>query len=837
MSPHIPSSASQVAGLDCVYEMADESAAAAPLTPAVVPFPIPRSPGPKAVGPEAYPVEPDLYLRDELARVAELVRADLLRRPPAAGGAPSADRDVLEAGFRWEAPAAGPDCAAAVAEADRLEQQVVHRLRLTRDEVRSRLPAWELARRFGLVPNLSAVVPDAAEGGPAEPGDATRASLALDVLLLALLVERFPPYRAAVGPLTSGTALRILQPTAAPAALGWSVFAPTAPLVANDLVTLAPADAPADRAVRIDPRVADFLLGGDPPPDPALGDAVTVDRRWRAWDMVRLDPGVVAQLRRLSDWWWAERDRVNLVVLLHGPWGTPFGSVVQAFLTRMADGQVTKSRPLVIADTPAGLRAGDWAEFVRRVYREAVFRRAAVLWTKAEAVLTGDPAAGRDDVLVRRAEQTGVTTFLASEVGWDQSEAFRSRNQYFVRIELPVPAPPVRRGVWKNRLGRERNPLAADRTPAQQATLDILETFQFTEGQVADAIATARGLALLAPPAADDAKPAQSAEQLYEACRRQAARRPVTFAHRVPPRPAPEDLKADPREVLRTRVVLPPATAAQLGELFDRMAQQDRVYHDLGFGRRLTLGAGLIALFAGPSGTGKTLAALTLAGLLRKDLYKVDTAAVVSKFVGETEKNLSRVFADAQSSNAVLFFDEADGLFGKRGDVAQSQDRWANLGVNVLLQRIEEYRGTVVLTTNFRQNIDPAFFTRVQVLIDFPKPDAAARLTILEGMFAGTGVSVADEKGNAAEGRDAVRAVLKPIADRFDLTGGNLRNAVLDAVFRAAAGSADRVVVTPAELVLGVAREYQKNGSAPSVTIFGKEWYTLVEKELGFGRG
>lgn len=853
-SPARPA-ASQVAGLDCIYEMSDETPTAAPLSPAVVPFPAPRNADPPASEfldrPGRYPVSPDLYLRDELTRVAHLVRAYVLGRPASTG--PADARLAVERGFQWDTPVAGPDAspdrAAAVAEADGLEQHIVRRLRLTRDDVRSRLPAWELARRFGLVANLGQVfqVADSDAGDsavrPAEPADLRRDSLALDVLLLALLCDRFPQYRAALaapagGGLTAETALHVLQPTAAPPDLRWSVFAPTAPLIANDLVTLSAADAPADRAVRIDPRVGDFLLGGDPPPDPALGDAVTVDRRWRTWDMVRLDAGVVAQLRRLSEWWWSERDKVHLLVLLHGPWGTPFASVVQALLTRVADGRVMKSRPVVTVDTPAGLRAGDWAEFVRRVYREAVFRRAVVLWTRAEAVLSAGPADGRADVLVRRAEQTGVTTVLASEVGWDQAEAFRSKHRYFVRVELPVPAPQVRRGIWKHRLVRERNPLAADASPGQRATLDTLETFQFTEGQVADTIATARGLALLAAPAADGARPGPTPELLYEACRRQAARWPVAFAQRVPPRPAPADLKADPRDVLRSRVVLPPATGTQLGELFDRMVQQDRVYHGLGLERRLSLGTGLIALFAGPSGTGKTLAALTLAGLLRKDLYKVDTSSVVSKFVGETEKNLARVFADAQTSNAVLFFDEADGLLGKRGEIAQTQDRWANSGVNELMQRIDEYRGTVILTTNFRQNIDPAFYNRVQVMIEFPKPDAAARLNILEGMFAGTSAAVADEAGNHAEGRDAVRAVLKPIADRFDLTGGNLRNAVLDAVFRAAAGAAEQlVVVTPRELVLGVAREFQKNGNPPTVTIFGRDWFALVEKELGLGRG
>jgi SpoVK/Ycf46/Vps4 family AAA+-type ATPase len=170
------------------------------------------------------------------------------------------------------------------------------------------------------------------------------------------------------------------------------------------------------------------------------------------------------------------------------------------------------------------------------------------------------------------------------------------------------------------------------------------------------------------------------------------------------------------------------------------------VYHDLGLEHRLSLGRGVVALFTGPPGTGKTLAATTLAGLLRKDLYKVDTAAVASRFVGETEKNLGRVFADVQGANAVLFFDEADALFGKRGEVVQAADRWANLQISFLLQRIEEYTGTVILATNYRENIDPAFFRRVHMLIEFPKPDAADRLGILEGTLARTGLGLVERE-------------------------------------------------------------------------------------------
>ncbi len=144
-------------------------------------------------------------------------------------------------------------------------------------------------------------------------------------------------------------------------------------------------------------------------------------------------------------------------------------------------------------------------------------------------------------------------------------------------------------------------------------------------------------------------------------------------------------------------VVLGGESRQLLKELDDRIHYLPDVYLNHGFADSLHVGQGLVALFSGPSGTGKTLAATVLASKNARDLYKVDMSAVVSKYVGETEKNLGRIFSDAQSSNALLFFDEADAIFGKRGDVERAQDRWANMEVNYLLQRIEEFSGVVIL--------------------------------------------------------------------------------------------------------------------------------------------
>ena len=151
---------------------------------------------------------------------------------------------------------------------------------------------------------------------------------------------------------------------------------------------------------------------------------------------------------------------------------------------------------------------------------------------------------------------------------------------------------------------------------------------------------------------------------------------------------------------------------------------------DWGFDRKLSLGKGLCVLFAGPPGTGKTMAADLIANELRLDVYKIDLSQVVSKYIGETEKNLSRIFSEARASNAIIFFDEADALFGKRSEVRDAHDQYANIEIGYLLQKMEEYEGDSILVTNLRQNLDPAFTRRLTFSVDVPFPDEASRLLI-----------------------------------------------------------------------------------------------------------
>ncbi|MEZ4434304.1 MAG: ATP-binding protein [bacterium] len=192
-----------------------------------------------------------------------------------------------------------------------------------------------------------------------------------------------------------------------------------------------------------------------------------------------------------------------------------------------------------------------------------------------------------------------------------------------------------------------------------------------------------------------------------------------------------------------------------------------------GFGRKVAGGRGTTALFVGPPGTGKTMAAALIAGATRRDLYRIDLSQVVSKYIGETEKHLERVFSEAEACDAALFFDEADALFGKRGEVSDAHDRYANIEVGYLLQRLERFSGLAVLATNLRRNMDDAFLRRLDVIVEFALPDADARARIW--------ASVWPADAPLADDIDA-----DDLARRFDLSGGHIRNIALAAAFAAA---------------------------------------------------
>lgn len=267
-------------------------------------------------------------------------------------------------------------------------------------------------------------------------------------------------------------------------------------------------------------------------------------------------------------------------------------------------------------------------------------------------------------------------------------------------------------------------------------------------------------------------------------------------------------------------LVLPPHTLSRLKELAAAIRLRHVVFGEWAFGKRAGAGTGVKALFAGASGTGKTMAAGVMARELSLDLVKIDLAATVSKYIGETEKNLDRIFSAAHAGGSLLFFDEADAIFGKRSEVKEAHDRYANIEVAYLLQKLEDHDGAVILATNLRRNIDDAFSRRLQYVVDFPQPDVVLRERLWRGMFPPE-APVDDEVD------------FPFLAKQFELAGGDIRNVVLDAAFLAAS---ENVRIGMSQVVRALAHQVTKQGKTTSPSAFQRYHALLEDTSLGGAR-
>jgi hypothetical protein len=332
-------------------------------------------------------------------------------------------------------------------------------------------------------------------------------------------------------------------------------------------------------------------------------------------------------------------------------------------------------------------------------------------------------------------------------------------------VEAPLPGYGERRAAWASLAGTDQ-------------VDDVAAKFRLPVGRIAEAAQVARAAAGL------EGRPSPSPADLDRGARHASASGLSELAVALDAPFAWDDL------------VLPQRQQELLRSISSFLRHRDLVLSEWGYERTVARSQGLNVLFAGESGTGKTMAAQVLARELGLDIYRIDLAATVSKYIGETEKNLDRIFAAAEGSNAILFFDEADALFGRRSEVRDSHDRYANIEVAYLLQRMDSYPGAVVLATNFRQNMDDAFLRRLDFVIDFPFPEADDRRRIWR--------LVLPEQAPVDDDLD-----LDFLANQFRLSGGNIRNASLAAAFAAAE---DGTAIGMRHLIQAVALEYTKLG-------------------------
>lgn len=432
-------------------------------------------------------------------------------------------------------------------------------------------------------------------------------------------------------------------------------------------------------------------------------------------------------VQRVVQSWKATGGRLPLVQL----WGRDYGSKLS--IAKRACSEMG----LELWQIPAELvpsRADEMERFAR-------------LWTREAALLGSGLFISAEDLdstaqksIRRLIDEIPGPVFLSGREPWGDLD------QSSFSLEVMKPTKREQRILWRECLPSK----SLDQGASDRDLTRLVGQFDLNEGSLR--LAAEQGLAASKNGAA-------LYESLCDAARSATRPRLGELAERISPKASLNDL------------VLPEKEKRLLREIAIHVANRDTVYTEWGFESKISHGLGITALFAGNSGTGKTMAAEALAGELHLDLFRIDLATVVSKYIGETEKNLRKVFDAAEDGGSILFFDEADALFGKRSEVKDSHDRYANIEIGYLLQRMESYRGLAILATNMKRALDPAFVRRLRFVLDFPFPDEKSRAEIWRRIFP-TNTPTRDlDIGRLA---------------RLSVTGGNIKNIALYASFLAA---------------------------------------------------
>ena len=499
----------------------------------------------------------------------------------------------------------------------------------------------------------------------------------------------------------------------------WDAFSPARPLRFWRLIEIhQPAGVPLTAAaLRADERITGYVLGLD-----GLDDRLTALLEPGGEEVEEADGGLAPSQMVVA----ASASRLLRL---------PSPPVVQLLGGDAGSRRLTARQACREAGRPLSFLAADRlpADSGGRETLARLWQRECRLGRVALCLEAGD-APGDAERQMTRLLASGGGAFLLSG-----REPLEEGERLMVSLDVGKPSLPEQQAAWQAALG-DASPGSAGRL-AGQFDLNLPTIRRIVAQSIDDG--NAEGLP----------------ERAWELCRVAVRARLDGVAQRMEPRAAWED------------IVLPEAETALLHQVADQVGQRSKVYDQWGFGRKMSRGLGVTVLFAGESGTGKTLAAETLASHLHLDLYRVDLSATVSKYIGETEKNLRRLFDAAEEGGAILFFDEADALFGKRSEVKDSHDRYANIEVNYLLQRMESYRGLAILATNMKSALDTAFLRRLRFVVQFPFPGPAERKQMWQRAFPAE---------TPAEGLDMDRLA------RLNLTGGNIHTVALNAAFLAA---------------------------------------------------
>jgi hypothetical protein len=497
----------------------------------------------------------------------------------------------------------------------------------------------------------------------------------------------------------------------------WSAISSAAPLRYWKLIEVGAGETVTTSPLRIDERILHFLTGTSYLDERLQGLAEAMD------SSERLPASHQAIAKQAAAVWAGCRlARSTPVIQLCGD----DLSARQAVATETC--AQLKLAPYRVAAGLLPAAPSEVIPLIRLLEREAALSGTALL-VECHGIEASDARHGAINLLVETARAPVMLSRRERRQGWIRP---------LVTFEIARPLASEQRALWQNALGN-----------AAAGVNGCIDTL------VAQFNLSASAIRAAAPQGGTDI----SLERLWDICRTRVRPRLEHLAQRIVPAASWDDL------------VLPEQQCAVLHEIAAQVRQRAKVYGAWGFASKSERGLGISALFSGPSGTGKTLAAEVLASELRLDLYCIDLSQVVSKYIGETEKNLRQIFDAAEEGGAILFFDEADALFGKRSEVKDSHDRYANIEIAYLLQRMESYRGLAVLATNMKAVLDPAFLRRIRFAVAFPFPDAVMRAEIWRRVFPAS---------TPTEGLDPVKL------GRLNVSGGNIRNIAMNAAFLAA---------------------------------------------------
>lgn len=501
----------------------------------------------------------------------------------------------------------------------------------------------------------------------------------------------------------------------------WGAIAPNAPLRRWRLVEMGASNSLTACPLRIDERILHYLAGIDHLDDRLIGMVEEV----AAEDIAV--PSHQKLVEQLTQTWLQASQRTGLLPILQlcGSEAKSKKAIASAACTQLGLNLYSMSAEAIPTDN-------DRLNLVKCLWEREWQLNDRVLLVDCDALET--PEAARESAVARLIESINCPLIVTS------IDRRRQRQRLLVTFDINPPIPEEQRAIWRNALGA-----TAESLNGQIETL--VSNFTLSSTEIYAACLKVNG------------EDENNFQQLWETCRDRARPRLDELSQRIEPSASWEDL------------ILPEKEQQVLNDIAAHLRQRSKVYEYWGFIGKGKRGLGISALFAGASGTGKTMAAELLAQELNLDLYRIDISSMVSKYIGETEKNLRRVFDAAEAGGVILLFDEADALFGKRSEVKDSNDRYANMEVSYLLQRMESYRGLAILTTNLKGSIDQAFLRRIRFIVQFPFPDATQRAEIWRRVFPNQAPT---------EGLDFNKL------GKLNVAGGNIRNIALNAAFIAA---------------------------------------------------